>query len=78
MKFKETLFAEMAEYLRKCGVPDVATVVAFEQDTRGGGYCNTCYWEEIIVEIRYRTGSGDEETYTYSGDLGELVRALTD
>lgn len=57
---------------------DVAEVVAFDQGRRDIGSCDTCSYTETFVRIWYRTTSGTTETYDYVGDLGELIRVLTD
>ena len=51
---------------------------AFEQDRRTIGGCETCSYTEVFVTIWYRTAAGATNTYEYVGDLGELIRALTD
>jgi hypothetical protein len=53
-------------------------VLAFEQDCRTVGACETCAYTETFVRIWYRTGRGTTDIYDYVGDLGELIRALTD
>ncbi len=79
MRFQAALLEAMANYLyRRCGIENVAEVTAFEDGTEGGGYCETCAWEEAVVYIDYTTSDGTKDRYTYRGDLGELIRALTD
>lgn len=69
----------MAEMLREtCGVKDVAEVTRWGQYTWSAGRCDTCYHSEVRVKIRYRTTGGEEGAYDYVGDLGVLIRALTD
>jgi hypothetical protein len=57
---------------------DVAEIISVEQEERSGGYCETCWYEEIVVEIQYKDSHGDVNSYTYYGNMAELMRELTD
>lgn len=51
-------------------------VINYEQDTRSGGYCDSCYYEETVVEIFYKDAEGHKHYYTYSNNFSELIREL--
>ena len=80
MRVSEALFEAMADLIRRrCpSSTDAAEVLAFEQDTRRVGCCETCAYTEVVVTIWYRTTAGTTSTYEYTGGLGELIRELTD
>ena len=65
--------------------PHAVEITDWEQDTRTGGYCETCRYDETIVNVTFKCDKCHEKghfmaygahTWTYSGDLGELMRAL--
>lgn len=62
----------------KYRAPDAVKILNVEQDERSGGYCETCWYEEIVVEISYEDVTGEPGLYTYYGDMGEFVRELAD
>lgn len=52
-------------------------VTYIDQTTQSDGYCETCYYEYIVLEISYiEAGTGRSRIYTYRGDMGELMREL--
>lgn len=77
VQLRASLHEAMAQMLRKRG-EDVTEVTGFEQYTYIGGYCDTCGYTELRVKITYTTRAGATEEYDFYGDLGELIRALTD
>jgi len=58
--------------------PDVKEVVSYEDDTYYGGYCETCSYEEAIVNIYYVDSKGAGHKYVYGGGFAELVSSLED
>ncbi|OKI54541.1 hypothetical protein [Micromonospora sp. CB01531] len=75
--FEETFKGLLARYLTKYH-DDAIEVIDYEQDTEAGGYCETCYYEDTVVRIKYiSAASGDRRQFTYYGDMGELIRCLT-
>lgn len=76
--FTYRLYDAMERLIEKAGVAD-ASVKGFEQCTESYGYCSTCAGEETTVVIRYVTGLDDTPgEYVFRGDMGVLIRALTD
>ncbi|MEU9871141.1 hypothetical protein AB0C87_25255 [Actinomadura sp. NPDC048021] len=65
------------EFLKDRGFT-VSKILDVEQETRTGGYCETCAYEEVVVDITFEDGDGQWTLYTYFGDMGELIRELTD
>ena len=65
----------LTEWLKKYE-SDVAEVTDYNEDYYMGGGCETCYYEEWEVEIRYLDSKGDRHTYIYSGKFAELIREL--
>lgn len=58
--------------------PDVKEVVRYEDDTAGGGYCDSCYYEYAIVNIYYLDSQGAQHKYVYSAGFAELISSLED
>jgi hypothetical protein len=67
--------------------PHAVEITDWDQDTRSGGYCETCRYDETIVEVTFKCDMCDvkghvmtyaEHSWVYSGDLGELMRMLVD
>ena len=67
--------------------PNAVEVTDWEEDTRSGGYCETCSYDYIVVEVTFKCDRCDEKghfmsyrdhTWEYQGDLAELMRALVD
>lgn len=56
---------------------EAVEVIDWEEATEQGGYCETCYYEDVLVEIEYRTADGDRKTYRYYGKFWQLVQELT-
>lgn len=78
MMIRDSVYDAMTELLRGLGVPDIAEVVAADQDRRAGGISDSDEYTEVFVRIWYRTCGGRVDTYDYIGDFGALIRALTD
>jgi hypothetical protein len=72
----DALLEAMTKALGRWGFSGV-TAVAYKQDERSEGYCDTCYHEYTVVTITYRTADGSSGVYEYYGDFGELIRELT-
>lgn len=56
---------------------DAVKVVDFTEEQRMDGFCETCYYEWTVVEIKYLDGSGNPDTYEWSGDFADLIRELS-
>jgi hypothetical protein len=65
----------LTEWLKRYE-PDVKEVIGYEDDTEAGGYCETCYYEEAIVNIYYLDSKGAQHKYVYSGEFAELISSL--
>lgn len=70
------LHQALVAWLNKRGIAAVE-VTGLEQDTRTGGYCESCYYEEVVIQVTYRTAE-DAGVFEYRGDMGELIRELDD
>lgn len=75
---QDGFYGAVAKWLREYGFGDVREVLDVQQDERSGGYCETCWYEEIVVEITYTDSEGERQTHTFYGDMGEFMRELTD
>lgn len=76
--FEDTFKELLARYSRKVYRNDIAEILSYEQETRSGGYCESCYYDEIVVEVRYLSTSGETKRFDIYGDMGELIRDLSD
>lgn len=57
---------------------DVKEVVSYEDDTAGGGYCSSCYYEYAIVNIYYLDSQNQRQKYVYDDGFAELISSLED
>lgn len=78
MSLNASILEAMTSYVRKHNDTNVKVVTSYEQDTRTGGYCETCYYEETVVRMQYLDCDNAEQECTYSGYLSEFIRELTD
>lgn len=63
-------------WLRQDGRLDVKEVVSYEDDTEAGGYCESCYYEEAIVRIKYLNSADELKEYVYYGGFADLISQL--
>lgn len=57
----------------------VATeIMHFNDRTTWGGYCETCEYEKIVLDISYKDTVGHTKTFTYDGSFSSLLYDLTD
>jgi hypothetical protein len=76
-KFDVSLLEAMLAMVKRKGV-DAVAVPAYRERSYNIGYCVTC--SEYVTEVRiyYVHRSGSPGHWDFSGDLGELIRALTE
>lgn len=67
----------IADYLREKDDLSIQEVRSVEEVTRTGGYCETCYYEELVLEIYYIDLDGNNRTYDYYGSLAEFFNVET-
>lgn len=53
----------------------VDEVLSYEEENYSSGYCETCYYEEVRVNIEYLEG-GLRRSYTHYGSFGDLIKEL--
>ena len=75
MSATKALHNAALKMLRNRGITAIE-VTSFEEETVSGGYCETCYYEETLVDITYITETGVVKVYEFSGSFAELVKAL--
>lgn len=75
MSLNENICNAFAQFLRDRDL-DVVEVVDWEERTVYDGYCETCYYEYVVVDIEYRDSEGTVKTYTYDGTFSSLMREL--
>lgn len=66
-------------YIRAEVDADATEVVEYDTATRTEGYCETCSYDVVVVEIRYRSPNNKfswPTTHTFEGDMGEFIRKL--
>jgi hypothetical protein len=52
-------------------------VTSWEDRTEYGGYCETCSYEYVVVDINYvEAVTGKRQTYTYDGTFATLIWEL--
>lgn len=75
MSLNENIRYAFAQFLKDRGL-DVVEVIDWDERTVYGGYCETCAYEFIEVDIEYRNSEGTVKTYTYDGTFSSLMREL--
>lgn len=73
--FEQMFHTSLAAFLRNQGI-DAVRVTDTEDRTEYGGYCETCSYEYTVIDIYFIDSDDRRQKYTYSGDLGELMREL--
>jgi hypothetical protein len=65
--------------------PGAVEITDWEEDSRMGGYCETCSYDYIVVEVTFKCENCDQKDHLmshrdhmweYQGNLAELMRAL--
>lgn len=52
-------------------------VIDYNERIEYGGYCSTCAYEEIVVDIRYRDWkTGKVREHTHYGNLVSILKEL--
>lgn len=70
--FREALVEVMRSWHMR-----VKDVIAWEEKRKSDGYCDTCYFEYTEVDITYIDTDDQVQLYSWSGDFGELMRAMS-
>ncbi|KIA60240.1 hypothetical protein [Nocardia vulneris] len=76
--YTDSFLNAVANYLRKTDELDIAEVYTFEERTQYTGGCDTCGYDETVVDISYKDFDGRIREYTFSGNFAQLVRGLTE
>lgn len=71
-KFYEAINAFLVE---NCRI-ESNKVINIEDRIEYGGYCSTCSYESIHLDITYIDYDGVERKYDYYGSFAELIEAL--
>lgn len=61
---------------RVCGVTDDTLRVEQSTETIGGGYCETCWWEDEVIRVSVYGVDGKVVAEQDFDELGELMRAV--
>lgn len=77
MGFARTKFYEAINtfLVENCNMPSNKVTDVTER-TEYGGYCSTCSFESIHLDITYIDFDGIERQYDYYGTFAELIEAL--
>ena len=76
MSLNESINEALTRFVKEVD-KDCDTVTDFEDRTEYGGYCETCSYEYVVVDIYYTTVKGGRKTYTYDGTFSSLIRNLS-
>ncbi|WP_280485409.1 hypothetical protein [Nocardia cyriacigeorgica] len=75
--FGDSLKAALAKYMQdRHEYWDVAEVVDFREETRSGGFCETCAYTEVVIEVTYLDSSGAIQKDDIYDNFAGLVREL--
>ena len=84
MSFNEQLLEAMTKYVQSRTDEKVVEVHSYESGLKTGGYCETCSYSYIVVEIYYKVeeGHGREagrlRMMTYDGDFADFIETLSE
>jgi len=56
----------------------IARIMKFEESSYTDGYCESCWYEEACVDIKYELTDGSIKEFTYIGEFSDLIRELTE
>lgn len=73
---ERSIYDALAGLLMRWGVPNVAKVTSFYEDTYIGR-CDTCEYTTIEMDISYTRIDGTTGSYTYDGSFSELLGQLS-
>jgi hypothetical protein len=51
-------------------------VLDYGEETEYGGYCETCSYEEIVVQITYKDSKGKTQKFRHYDNFAEFVKSL--
>lgn len=72
-----TFQEDMDKRLRRlCNVTDDSLRVTQDSKTIYGGYCESCWYEDEVIEVVVYNEDGSELASTQYYDLGDLMREL--
>lgn len=84
MSLNQQLLESMTKYVQSRTTEKVVEVYGYESGLRTGGYCETCSYSEVVVEMSYNVedeydrGYGTGRMMEYDGDLGEFIKVLSE
>lgn len=65
-------------YLRDVdGHTDVDVVVDAEERTEYGGYCESCYYEDVMVDVTYLNEDGETQTTIIYSSFAHLMQTAS-
>ena len=77
MTWKDGFYIALLKLLHANGI-EAIEVTSFVEDLVTEGYCETCSYERVVVEIYYKTNDSTNNYYVYEGDFASLIQELTD
>jgi hypothetical protein len=75
LEFVERELRSLDEFHEDYDTP--TALISWEEREYSSGGCDTCAFNYTEVQVVYRTQVGDTEVFNYDGDLGDLIRELT-
>lgn len=78
MSFEDRFYTAVTEYLNAHTDVSADRVTGIDQETYSDGYCETCWYEYIVLEIFYvEADTGAHKIYVYRGNMADLMRELS-
>lgn len=84
MSLNKQLLEAMTKYVQSRTNEKVVEVYAYGSGLVTGGYCDTCSYSYVAVEMSYNVedeydrGYGTGRMMEYDGDLGEFIKVLSE
>lgn len=75
-KFRSDFDNALGNFIGRVTGEDVLEILAYKEITYTGGYCESCWYTELRVEILYKTESSPTEKFVYHGNMVEFIKEL--
>lgn len=79
VRVSETVNRAALAWVRATVDPEATEVTDFTDRTERRGNCDTCGWDQALVDVSYRTPGetyGWGKTVSYEGNFAEFIRTL--
>jgi len=73
MTYMDRLYEVIADFLRYEKDIDVQKVIRYDERQETEGYCNTCSYTYMVVNIYYHDQDANTNVFKFRGSLADLL-----